>query len=200
LTIRRARLESERHAVTHAISPDVTGELREATRRLQWLRQRLHDLETGTGSWQDTTEGRAAFDLRTLQSKFDSAEHRGGDRRLRFSERRSAWREARALEARVAAAAERWTVLAGRQLDRLTNEVDATANRTAALREQVQHRNDWLAEHPEALRRLERLDREIQQLQPLQPTVGVDRVIGLYPPTRSHFPELGGRSWACDGS
>jgi conjugative relaxase-like TrwC/TraI family protein len=192
LTIRRARLESERHAVTQAIPPDVTGELREATRQLHWLRQQRHDLETGTGSWQNTTEGRAAFDLRTLQSKFDSAEHRGGDRRLRFSERRSAWREARALEARVASAAERWTVLAGGQIDRLTNEIDATMSRMAALQEHVQHRDDWLAEHPEALRRLERLDREIQQLQPPQPSVGVDRVVGLEPPTRSHYSKLGG--------
>jgi conjugative relaxase-like TrwC/TraI family protein len=178
-TIRRARLKSERRAVARSIPADVTGELRDAAQQLDWLCRQRHDLEAGTGSWRNTTEGRAAFDLHTLQSKLDHSEHRANDRHLRFAERRKAWREARALEPRVAAAAARRAELARPHVERLSNEIDTTTHRIAALQEQVHHRNDWLAEHPEAVRRLDHLDQELERLQPAAPTMRLDRVVGI---------------------
>lgn len=191
VTIRRARLESERDAILDVMPPDLTGELNLARNRLAFLQRERHQLERGTDHHLRTPEGSSAWQRHQAERDLASARHRADDHRRPRAQRRQARRSIQALEARLAAANERWKrvgapVLA--DLDGQIAEATAVVDRLAAG---VAERSDWLAKHPEAPRRLAHLAQELDALRP-QVTVETARVVGLEPPARGLGRDIDG--------
>ena len=134
------------------------SELAGSRNRLARLHQERHDLERGSGGYFYTPEGRAGFDVTTIEQKLAHARHRAEDRRQPRSTRRAARREIDTLEPRLEAAVERWQELAGPRHAQHTLDIDELTDKIEALQAQHDRRTEWLARHPEALPRLDRLE------------------------------------------
>ena len=170
--IREARLQAEQDAIIAVMPHDVASELAGSRNRLARLHQERHNLERGSGGYFYTPEGRAGFDVTTIEQKLAHARHRADDRRQPRSTRRAARREIDTLEPRLEAAVERWQELVGPRHAQHTLDIDELTDKIESLQAQHDRRTEWLARHPEALPRLDRLNRELDALRP-GPTLGL---------------------------
>jgi hypothetical protein len=190
--IREARLRAERDAIAAAIPPDVNHELRDARRQLATLEARRHDLETGGPAYSHSPEGRAGAAVQKLATRIETAQRRVDDPQVSRSRRHTSRYVVRDLTPQFGDAVEHWKAVASPEHARLTGEVDKLSEIIDTLREQQEHRVDWLQHHPEALRRLDRLDQELDGYRPPAPQRAVQRVAGYDPPSRFVEPEIRG--------
>jgi hypothetical protein len=187
--IREARLRSERDAIAAVIRPDVTGELRDSRGRLADLEARRRDLETGGRRYWQTPEGAAGAAVHRLAQRLDTERRRATDPHTSRSERRAARYEIRDLAPQLDDALLHWQAVAGPEHARLTAQIDGLGEAVDRLRQQHDHRVEWLELHPEALRRLDRLERMLDAYRP-EPERVAERAIGYDRASRHIEPEI----------
>lgn len=160
----RASLEAQRRALTAVIPPDPEQQLREVRHGLHRIAQAEHDLATGTGIWAHTEINSAVNRLLDIRhTKKDAEEHaheHGRGRRYRRH-----WQaQAEALMDAEHAAEARYKELAAPIRTNLSTTRRQLDGRTEDLKRLALERDIWLAQHPEAGRRLERLDSDLRSL------------------------------------
>ena len=180
--LRHARLQAERHAITAAIPPDPSPQLAHIDRQLAELRRDRTHLLTGQGRYALTPEGDAA--RRLLHAR---QQHLAADR---HAETETGWRDRRhwrkeaarwADEETAAEAAHARTVAP--ETERLDEAVQNLGTRRDELDAARRERNAWLADHPEATRRLRALDRELNpapEVPELIRDLGRTQALGLH--------------------
>lgn len=101
---------------------------------------------------------------------------------------RRTWRaDAKAWAQHEQAAQTRWQDIGGPVLERVDADIAALEQRLEGLRGDVARYDDWVAQHPEAARRLARIDRDLEVLRTVERldryatrAMGLDR--GVEPP------------------
>ena len=178
--LRHARLQAERQAVAAAIPPDPTPELGKVERQVAELRRDRTNLLTGHGRYGGTTEGDTA--RRYIEAR---ERHRAAQRQAESSDgwrERRHWRREAADWASEESAAERaYVTIVRPELNRLDDATRQLDEWRGELQAAQQARNAWLAEHPEATRRILSLDRELTPLPELPEirALGQHRVANL---------------------
>jgi len=162
--LRRGRLAAERAAIAAVIPPDPSAELRTVEKDLRRIHRQREDLAAGTGRYADRPIGRAVWELgqaemnvARLKRDLDRSNASRRDRRRSRAELEE-WQERHRAVSRAVAAT------AAPEAARLDAEEDRLTGRLPELREQQANHRDWVAEHPEAARRLDGLSTEIQAL------------------------------------
>jgi conjugative relaxase-like TrwC/TraI family protein len=178
--LRRGRLAAERAAIAAVIPPDPSAELRTVDKELASVRRQRENLAAGKGRYADGPLGHAIWELgqaemniARLKRDLDRSDASRKDRRPTRAELGD-WQE------RQRAASRAVEALEAPEASRLDAEESRLTARLSALgTQQVAHR-DWVAEHPEAGRRLDHLASEIEALdERLQRARGVpERGIG----------------------
>jgi hypothetical protein len=164
--LRVARLRAERDAVAAAVPPDPRRDLIAVGRRLAEGRQRRFDLENGRGEWAGTEVGDAARDLVEAHARRQQAERFARDPLMSRRMRRTWQHDASAWARAETDAQTLWDRIGAPRLAQLDDEVARLAQREQQLRDAGHQRDDWIDQHPEALRRLRALDRQLDQLAP----------------------------------
>ncbi|HVM65352.1 MAG TPA: MobF family relaxase, partial [Acidimicrobiales bacterium] len=164
--LRVARLRAERAAVAAAVPPDPLRELIAVGYRLAEARERRCELEYGRGEWDGTKVGEAARDLAEARGRRHQAEGFARDPVMSWRMRRTWQRDARDWARTETDAQAIWDHIGAPRLAQLDDQVARLAQREEQLRGAGHRRDDWIDEHPEALRRLRALDRELEQLAP----------------------------------
>ena len=191
--IRHARLRAERRAVAAAIPPDPSPEIAKLDRELGELRRDRTRLLTGQGRYAPTPVGHAARRYLAARQKHTDAQRHAQDAD-HWRDRRH-WRKETERWANEESAAETAYVAAvGPELNRLDDAISRLVKDRDLLDTARQDRTTWLADHPEAARRLRNLDLELnpppetaQNLGRSQ-TASLRRDVGVQPP--SHGIEL----------
>jgi hypothetical protein len=164
--LRVARVRAERDAVAAAIPPDPLRERIAVGYRLRDARERRDDLVYGVGEWRGTEVGDAARDLVEARGRRHQAEGFARDPLMGWRMRRTWQRDAREWARAEADAQTVWDRIGAPRLAQLDHEVARLAQREERLCDAGHHRDNWIDQHPEALRRLHALDRELDQLAP----------------------------------
>jgi hypothetical protein len=196
--LRHARLEAERQAIAAAIPPDPRSDLANLDRQLAELRQDRAHLLTGQGRYVGTLEGDAAQKLFHVQRQHGEAEYR--------AENADSWRDRRHWRKQAADWADQESTAEAAYLESIVPEarrLDEAISHLEAEREDLhcarRQRSAWLADHPEATRRLRTIDRELNPVpdlpaasQSLNRTqvAGIRRDAGIQPPGHDHGIEL----------
>jgi AAA domain-containing protein len=187
--IRHARLEAERRAVASAIPPDPSPEIAKLDRDLRELRRDRTRLLTGQGRYAPTPVGHAARRYLDAREKHTDAQRHAQDAD-HWRDRRH-WRKETDRWANEECAAETAYVAAvGPDLNRLDDAISRLVEHRDQLETARQDRTTWLANHPEAARRLRNLELELNPLpetiQNLRHsrTAGLRRDAGVQPPSR----------------
>jgi ATP-dependent exoDNAse (exonuclease V), alpha subunit - helicase superfamily I member len=162
--LRRARLEAERHAVLRAVPPDARPKLWQVNRELQAARDDRRDVEVGGGRYTHTDLGQAAQDLIRARHQAEEAERFAQDPVASRRTRRYWRHEAADWRAAETEAQRGYDDLAQAEIARLDDRIDELSQRSEELLAQAGERTSWLAQHPEADRRLRHLDRELHDL------------------------------------
>jgi hypothetical protein len=169
---RRARLIAELDALEHHAPPDVIAELIAARTELDRLRQDRDDLAGGTGRWQDTPGGRAASQLDRARREHEHAQRRMDLPHVGRRERHRWRRIAHSALRSEARAVRDWATHAQPARQHLDRKIIRAEHRVAGLECDARFRQRWLAEHPEAARRLQHTQRELRGL---GDSIGVER-------------------------
>ena len=154
----QARLRAERDAVAAAIPRNVTTELRDTQAAQVAERQALADLSTGAGRWEGTMVGGVARAIAETEATRRRAIWRTNSPSLPRGEIREAKRTIKAADAQLEQLRERFEVLAAPHRDEVAALFRELDMQKSELAEQAATRTDWLAAHPETVRRLEHLD------------------------------------------
>nr|MDQ3643682.1 hypothetical protein [Actinomycetota bacterium] len=179
--LRRGRLAAERAAIAAVIPPDPTVEIPTVEKDLRRIHRQREDLAAGTGRYADGPIGHAVWELRQadvkvahLKRDLDRSDASRRDRRRARTELGD-WKERQRAASRAVGA------LAAPEVCRLDTEEDRLTGRLSGLSKQQAAHRDWIAEHPEAARRLNHLASEIEALdEGLQRARRVpERVVGL---------------------
>ena len=194
--LRHARLQAERDAVAAAIPVDPAPDLARVDQELAALRRQHTDLLAGQGGYADTPEGAAARRLLDARRQHRKAEH--------YAETSTAWRDRRHWRKEAthwadqeSAAEAAYTRTVAPEAGRLDEAIDHLDARRDELDHTRRERNTWLADHPEATRRLHALDQELNPLPELPDIIrdlgrthaaGLHHDPGIQPP--SHGIEL----------
>jgi conjugative relaxase-like TrwC/TraI family protein len=165
-SLRVARLAAERDAVAAAVPPDPLSERIAVGYRLAEARERRDDLRYGRGEWRGTEAGEAAHDLADAGARRHQAEGFARDPQVGWRMRRTWRHDALDWARREADAQAVWDRVGAPAAAKLDHEVARLTQREEQLRDAGHQRDDWVAEHPEALRRLRALDRELDRLAP----------------------------------
>lgn len=166
--LRRARLLAERDAVAAAVPSDPGFELRRAEHQLRQAREDRFDLEHGRGRWAGTDAGQAARDLVEAQHKRRQATEFAAMPDMGWRMKRT-WRAgAKAWAEREQVLQQRWDEIGGPVLAGVDADIAGIEQRVETLRGDDAHRHNWLAEHPEAGRRLDRIDRDLETLRTVE--------------------------------
>jgi hypothetical protein len=181
--LRHGRLVAERDAIVAAVPPDWRDQVMANLHHLLTVRDRREDLVRGTGRYEHTPAGEAARERAEARRHREWAEHMAASPSTPRRQRRSFRHEAEVWSGREVAANARWERLAGPELARLSTEEHALRTADDGLRDAVQHRSDWLEQHPEAAARVARLESEIERLDPIV-NPGVARDLGRTLPMR----------------
>ncbi len=156
---RRRVLEAERAELAAVIPINPTRELGRDIQRLQQLRQDLADLPTGRGRWANEPEGKAAQALQEASALRSQAESFARLTKLRM---RHQWsKDAKKWSARERRAQAEWDRVGVPVEQRLTAEiatVDANIGRLVGQRDKHEQ---WLRQHPDAVKRIEQIDRAL---------------------------------------
>ena len=196
-SLRHARLQAERDAVAATIPPDPGSELARIERQLAGLRRDRTDLLTCQGRYAGTAEGDAARRyLEARENLRDAERHAEGvgtwwDRRQ--------WRKEAVYWVEEESSAEAAYVAAiGPEANRLDQAVNRIEERRDEVELACQERSAWLADHPEAIRRLRSLDQELHPVLELPEIQALGRhhvarprhVAGIRRPGPDHGIEL----------
>jgi len=181
--LRRGRLAAERAAIAAVVPPDPSAEVRTVEKELARIRRQREDLAAGKGRYADGPVGHAVWELgqaemnvARLKRDLDRSDASRKDRR-RSRAALGDWQERHRAATRVVAA------VAAPEAARLDAEEDRLTGSLAGLRDQQANHREWVAEHPEAARRLDDLATEMEVLdERLQRTRSVpEGVAGLDP-------------------
>ena len=179
--LHRGRLTAERAAIAAVIPPDASAEIATVEKDLRRIHRQREDLAAGKGRYADGPVGRAVWELGQaemnvprLNRDLDRSDASRRDRRRLRSELGD-WQE------RHGAARRQLAALVAPEAGRLDAEEEQLTGRLSGLRKQQVNRRDWVADHPEAARRLNQLASEIEALdERLQRARGVPgRAVGL---------------------
>lgn len=160
--LRHARLEAERRAVAAAIAPDPGPELAKVDRQLAELRRDRTDLLTGRGRYAGTPEGDAARQL-SARRQFEQAKGQA-ETSDSWRDRRHWRREAVYWVDQKSAAERTYAEIVHPEVNHLDQAIGHVEGRREELQTAGRERTAWLANHPEAARRLRSLDRELNPL------------------------------------
>jgi hypothetical protein len=189
--LHHARLQAEREAVAAAIPPDRSTELAGVDRRLAGLRQDRAELLNGRGRYAETPEGEAAQQLiHARRERADAERHADGatgwrDRR-HWNKEAARWSDQ---ETAAQSAYDHTAAPEAHRLDEIMSDLEGDRDQVHAAQRE---RTEWLAQHPEAARRLHQIDRELNPLPDLPDVIrdlgrtqvaGVRRDAGIQPPT-----------------
>jgi hypothetical protein len=197
--LRHARLEAERRAVAAAIPPDHSAELADVDRRISELRRDRNDLLTGHGRYVSTPEGTAARELIDARRRHHDAQHYA-DISTNWRDRRHWRKEAAGRAGEEAAATTAYQQTVGPEAQSLDHQVSDLEAHRDELHNSRRERTAWLAQHPEAARRLHTIDSELHPLpdlpeihQALGRARGTahERDLGVAPPAADHGIDLG---------
>lgn len=192
-----ARLEAERRAVAAAIPPDPNPELARVDRQLAELRRDRTNLLTGQGRYASTPEGQAARRLIHARQQHRDAK--------RLAEASDSWRDRRRWRKEAAHWADQETsaettyiAIVEPEVNQLDRAITHLEERRDELRTARRERTAWLAEHPEAARRLRNLDRELNPLAHVPEiealgrahAAGIRRDSGIRPPGPGYGVEI----------
>jgi hypothetical protein len=196
--LHHARLQAEREAVAAAIPPDRGTELAGIDRMLAALRQDRTDLLTGHGRYAGTPEGEAAQQLiHARHQRADTERH--ADSATGWRDRRHWTKEAARWSDQETAAQTAYDHTAAPEAHRLDEIVSDLEGHRDQVHTAQRERTEWLAQHPEAARRLHQLDRELNPLPDLPEVIrdlgrtqaaGIRRHAGIQPPAHDHGIEL----------
>ena len=164
--LRVARLRAERDAVAAAVPPDPRRDLIAVGRRLAEGRERRFDLEHGRGEWAGAEIGDAARDLVEARARRQQAEGFARDPLMSRRMRRTWQNDARDWARAETDAQTVWDRIGAPRLAQIEGEVARLAQREQQLRDADHQRDDWIDQHPEALRRLRALERQLDELAP----------------------------------
>jgi conjugative relaxase-like TrwC/TraI family protein len=190
--LRHARLQAERQAIAGAIPADPSPALAGVDRELAELRRNQTNLLSGQGCYVGTLEGNAARDLIHARQNHSEAEQRAKSSETWWDRRQ--WRRQAAHWADQETMAEATYVeIVAPEARRLEEAIGPLEAERDELRSARRQRSTWLADHPEAVRRLRAIERELnpfpdlptasQNLERTQ-AVGVRRNAGIEPPSR----------------
>ncbi|HET6835354.1 MAG TPA: MobF family relaxase [Acidimicrobiales bacterium] len=161
---RRALLVTELEALERHAPPDVMAELNAARGVLDRLRRDRVDFTRGTGRWQPTPAGRAAYRL-------DQARRERQHTQLLIDRpdigrrERNRWRRIDRSAVRAEALAEQeWVAHAKPVAEHLDRKVTRSEQHVAEVESHARFRHRWLNEHPELARRIAHTQRELQRL------------------------------------
>jgi hypothetical protein len=196
--LHHARLQAERDAIAAAIPHNHGAELAATDRRLAALRQERTDLLTGHGRYAGAPEGDAARDLIHARRQRVDAEHHAatatGWRDRRHWTKEVACRSKRETAAQTAY--DHTTAPQAHRLDQISNDLEAERDEARTAQ---RDRTEWLAQHPEATRRIHQLDRELNPLPDLPDIMrdlgraqaaSLHHDAGIQPPACDHGIEL----------
>jgi conjugative relaxase-like TrwC/TraI family protein len=159
--LRHARLTAERHAVEHTVPTDVTNAIAEVRTDIATTRRSLTDLETGDGAWRNTRLGEVARVRRETEQRREHAAWRA--QTSQGSTRRTARRELRDLDHKLAQIGERFEHLAAPERAALHTAITVLGQDRDDLAAQAAARTAWVDRHPDTARRLDRLDQELTE-------------------------------------
>ena len=162
--LRRGRLAAERAAIAAVIPPDPSAEILTVEKDLGRILRQREDLAAGKGRYADGPVGRAIWErgqaemnIARLKRDLDRSDASRKDRRRARAELGD-WQERQRTTSRAVEA------LAVPEASRLDAEESRLTGRRSALSMQQDIHRDWVAEHPEAARRLDHLARDINAL------------------------------------
>jgi hypothetical protein len=195
--LHHARLEAERQAAAAATPSDRSAELVSVNRQLAELRQARTDLLTGHGRYVGTPEGAAARHLIHARHQHQDAQ-RHAETSDSWRDRRQWRQEAVHWSGEEAAAEATYVETVGPEVNRLDQAIRNLEGHRDELDTARQERNAWLAQHPEAARRLRSLDRELNPLPQLAEiealgrahAAGIRRDAGFRPLGPDHGAEI----------
>jgi len=160
--LRQARLRAERDAVITSIPPDVTAELRTTRDALAGERKALTDLDTGRGRWAGTKIGDIAKVIDDTGRARQEAVRRSKSPYASRGEVRTAKRDVKQAEARLDQAGERFEKLAAPLRAQVASTIEAFDATVLDLEDRSHARTEWLAEHPDTVRRIKHLDTQLE--------------------------------------
>jgi hypothetical protein len=191
--LRHARLEAERRAVAAAIPPDPSPEIARVDRQLAELRRDRMDLLTGEGRYARSPAGHAAH--RYIQARERHYDAQGQAETSDSWRDRRHWRkEATRWADEESAAQTDYVATVGPEVSRVDQALSDLEDERDELHTARREHTAWLADHPEAIRRLRTLDRELHpplELPEIQ-TLGhhhapnLRREAGIAPPAHDH--------------
>jgi hypothetical protein len=195
VALRHARLQAEHQAVAAAIPPDPNAEIAKVEQQLAALRRERTNLLTGQGHYAATPTGQAARRYLEAREKYLDAEQR--------AETADSWRDRRHWRRETARwADEQFTAeidyasAVQPEIDQLNGTTAHLEARWSELEADRHERASWLADHPEAVRRLESLDHELHpeffEVRAPGPhhAPRIRRDAGIRPPSQSHGVEI----------
>jgi conjugative relaxase-like TrwC/TraI family protein len=195
--LRHARLEAERGAVAAAIPPDPSAEITKVDRQLAELRRDRTHVLTGQGRYAATPVGEVARRYIEAREKHCDAQ-RHAETADSWRDRRH-WRKEATRWADAESAAETtYVATVGPEVNQLDQAISHLEDKRGELLAAGQERTAWLADHPEAVRRLRSLDRELHPLPELPEiqalgqhhAANIRRDAGIRPPGHDHGIEL----------
>jgi len=159
--LRQARLRAERDALAASIPADPGEELHRNRIEIAAERQVLADLATGGGRWDGTEVGALARQIKTTERARQEAVWRSNALSASRGDVRAAKREIKQADGRLDEIRPRYERLAGPQRDRIHRSIGDLKHEQTELGIRVSDRRQWIAEHPEVIRRLGHLDGEL---------------------------------------
>jgi hypothetical protein len=159
--LRQARLRAERDALTASIPADPAEDLHRNRTDLAAQRQALADLSTGRGVWEEIDVGILARQISVIESARQEAVSRSKAPSASRRDVRAAKREINQAEARLDEIRPRFEKLEAPRADHVDRSIDELEEEQTALVIRASERRQWIAEHPETLRRLRHLHTEL---------------------------------------
>ena len=195
--LRHARLEAERQAVAAAVPPDVSADIAKVDRELAELRRDRIHLLTGQGRYTATPTGQAARRYIDAREKHVDA-HRQAEAAESWRDRRHWRRETVRWADEESNAETAYGSTVGTEIHRLDKTIADLEEQRGELQGARHERTAWLADHPEAVRRLRALDRELHPLPELpeidalgqHQALDIRRYAGIRPPGPDHGVEI----------
>ncbi len=161
--LHHARLEAERRAVAAAIPTDPSPEIATIDRQLAELRRDRTQLLTGGGRYAGTPAGHAARRYIEVRDRHGHAQ-RQAETSDNWRDRRHWRKEATRWADEESAAETNYIATVGSEVSRVEQAISDLEDQRDELHTARREHSAWLADHPEATRRLRTLDRDLHPL------------------------------------